>query len=209
MNLIAHRGYKTLNIRENTVEAFKNALNNGFLGIELDVRKTKDDVLVVCHDFFIDRVSDGKGAVKDYTYKELLNYNFGSKITVSKIPRLIDILKDFKCVKLIELKERVDLNQIIDYIDDNTYFISFDSSYMELLKKKYPNLKFGVLNYVLNSSQNYDLDIICLLDSIVTDNIVNYFLKRNIKIFIYGIGKNIKYYKNNKNIYYISNKKLS
>ena len=178
MNLIAHRGYKTLNIKENTVEAFKNALNNGFLGIELDVRKTKDDVLVVCHDFFIDRVSDGKGSVKDYTYKELLNYNFGSKITVSKIPRLIDILKDFKCVKLIELKERIDLNQIIDYIDDNTYFISFDSSYMELLKKKYPNLKFGVLNYVLNSSQNYDLDIICLLDSIVTDNIVNYFLKR-------------------------------
>ena len=40
-------------------------------GIELDVQMTKDGELVVIHDETIDRVSNGKGWVKDYTYEEL------------------------------------------------------------------------------------------------------------------------------------------
>lgn len=207
MKLIAHRGYTTKYIKENTLEAFANAFNNGFIGIECDVRKTKDDKLVICHDAFIDRVSNGSGLLSSYTYKELLNFNFGSTKVPSKIPLLKDVLIKYSGIKLIELKCRINLEEIISLIDDNTYFISFDSTYMFELKKKYPEFKFGVLNYILNSNKEYSLDIICLLDSVVTEKIVNYFLKRNILVYIYGIGNKINYKRDD--IYYIVDKKYS
>lgn len=208
MKRIAHRGYKTNFIKENTIEAFKNAINNGFLGFECDVHATKDNRLVIIHDAFIDRVTTGSGLVRDKTYKELLEYNFGSKEVPSKIPLLEEVLKIFNgYIKVVELKGRIDISSIIDYVDDKTYFISFDTSYMEKLKEKYPKLKFGELNYVLNSSHMYNLDHVCLLDDIATDNIVMEFLKEGKKVFIYGVFGKINYQKNYENLYYIVNKK--
>lgn len=209
MKKIAHRGYKTSNIKENTKEAFTNALNNSFDGIEFDVRKTKDGELVVVHDASVERVSDGEGLVRDQTYANLLKYNFGSANVPSKIPLLKDVLSDYKgTIKLVELKCSIDLESILELVDENTYFISFDSSLIKKLKKKYPDLKFGILNYVLNSINSYDLDAICLLDQIATDELVMKFLSRGIKVFIYGIIGNINYKRDYKDLYYIVDKKF-
>ena len=82
MNLIAHRGYKTNNVKENTIEAFDMAYKLGYKGLECDVRVTKDKKLVICHDAFINRVSNGSGLIKNKTYKELLKYNFGTNVTI-------------------------------------------------------------------------------------------------------------------------------
>ena len=201
MKLVAHRGYKTKYIKENTYEAFTNAINNNFEGFECDVRKTKDNKLVICHDAFINRVSNGTGLISNITYKELLKYNFGSNEIPNKIPLLKEVLTKYKAIKLIELKTHINFNSITQYIDDNTYFISFDSSYIFKLKEKFPQYKFGILNYVLNSKDNYNLDIICLLDSIVTKKLVDYFLNKNIQVFIYGINKEPKY--KDERVYYI------
>ena len=67
----AHRGASGY-APENTLDAFRKAVEMGADGIELDVQMTKDGELVVIHDETIDRVSNGKGWVKDYTYEELL-----------------------------------------------------------------------------------------------------------------------------------------
>ena len=56
--------------------------------------------------------------------------------------------------------------------------------------------KYGVLNYILNSDADYNLDFICLLDGIATNNIINNFEKRGIEVIIYGtikVNKNVKY----------------
>lgn len=208
MKRIAHRGYRTLNIKENTMEAFKNAMNNGFDGIELDVRKTKDGKLVVCHNAWINLTSDGSGLISEMTYDELKDYNFGSDNVISEIPLLAYVLEKFKDngkIKLIELKTHVSLDGVLPLIDKDTYFISFDSSMMEALKKIYPDLKFGVLNYVFNTDLDYDLDAICILDTIANDTIVDYFLEKGIKVFIYGIVGNINYVREADNLYYIVN----
>ena len=42
MQLIAHRGLTNKDIKENTLDAFKNALKKGYNGIELDIRYTKE-----------------------------------------------------------------------------------------------------------------------------------------------------------------------
>ena len=47
--------------------AFKAAIDGNFDGVETDVQLTKDNRLVLIHDEKIDRTSNGKGYVKDYT----------------------------------------------------------------------------------------------------------------------------------------------
>lgn len=204
MKKIAHRGYKTALIKENTLEAFTNAFNNDFLGIECDVRKTKDGELVILHDAMIDRVSDCTGFVRDHTYSELLKCNFGSKDVPSAIPTLEQVLKKYKGkMKLIELKCEVKLDSVINLVDANTYFMSFDTGIIRRLKKKHPTLKCGVLNYVLNSQSDYDYEMICILDMVANDEIVMKFLKKGIKVFIYGIVGKINYERDYEGLYYI------
>lgn len=61
---------------ENTLAAFQKAVDLGADGVELDIQLTKDDQIVVIHDETIDRTSDGKGWVKDYTLEELRAFNY-------------------------------------------------------------------------------------------------------------------------------------
>ena len=71
----AHRGASGT-MPENTLESFKKAAELGADGVELDIQLTKDDEIVVIHDEKIDRTSDGKGWVKDYTLEELRGFNY-------------------------------------------------------------------------------------------------------------------------------------
>lgn len=74
MKVIAHRGYSG-KYPENTMLAFKKAVEANCDEIELDVQLTKDGVVVVFHDEKIDRTTDGTGLIKDYTYEELKKFN--------------------------------------------------------------------------------------------------------------------------------------
>ncbi len=74
----AHRGVSAL-MPENTLPAFAAALALGADEIEFDVRLTKDNRLVVCHDPTLERISDGVGNVGNYTLAELKKLNVGIK----------------------------------------------------------------------------------------------------------------------------------
>ena len=66
----AHRGASAY-VPENTMLAFKKAVELEATGIELDLQKTKDGKIVIFHDEYIDRKSNGTGKIGDYTYNEL------------------------------------------------------------------------------------------------------------------------------------------
>lgn len=93
MLILGHRGYSD-RFPENTMLAFREALNHGFDGIETDVHLTKDGQLVLCHDEKINRTSNGQGLIKDYTYEQLLQFDFGykTKYKGQKIPLLQELL---------------------------------------------------------------------------------------------------------------------
>ena len=98
----AHRGASGY-APENTLDAFRKAVEMGADGIELDVQMTKDGELVVIHDETIDRVSNGKGWVKDYTYEELKKFNFNKthlEYTKEEIPTLEQV---YRLIKLTNL----------------------------------------------------------------------------------------------------------
>ncbi len=121
---IAHRGFSGV-YPENTMLAFEKAIEVGCDGIETDVQLTKDGFLVICHDEQLDRTTTGTGLIKDFTLKELMNFDagikFGEEFKGLKIPTLEEFLKyvsDKNIIINIEIK-----NSIVDYenIEEITY----------------------------------------------------------------------------------------
>src|SRR3712207_9435895 len=66
---LAHRGASTL-APENTIEAFRLAVEAGAGGLELDVHMTRDGHIVVIHDATVDRTTSGTGAVSEMRSEE-------------------------------------------------------------------------------------------------------------------------------------------
>lgn len=83
--------------------AFRRARELGY-GIELDVQLTKDDVLVVHHDYDLKRTCGTGKYIRDLTYEQLCRYRLMG--TEERIPRFVDVLReiDGKVPLLIELK---------------------------------------------------------------------------------------------------------
>ena len=68
--IIAHRGY-SISYPECSELAFEKAMDVGVDFLELDIRQTKDERIVIFHDDDLSPKTDIKGEVKDYTFKEL------------------------------------------------------------------------------------------------------------------------------------------
>ncbi len=75
--IVAHRG-DVRSAPENTMPAFRNASEAEVDAIELDVRLTQDEQLVVFHDWSLKRTSNGDEYVNHYTLKELRSLDVGS-----------------------------------------------------------------------------------------------------------------------------------
>lgn len=103
--VIAHRGIWR-NAPENSLQAIKNAIELGADIVEIDIQKTKDGQLVLMHDSSVNRTTNGKGNVKDWTLEGLKTLNlldsFGF-VTVHKIPTLEEALLLSKDKILINL----------------------------------------------------------------------------------------------------------
>lgn len=75
--IIAHRGASYL-APENTLVAFRKAMEIGADGVEMDVQKTYDNELVIHHDYMVDMHTDISGQIYDLTMGELKALDFGS-----------------------------------------------------------------------------------------------------------------------------------
>ncbi|MCD8027415.1 MAG: glycerophosphodiester phosphodiesterase [Erysipelotrichaceae bacterium] len=107
MKKLAHRGYSAY-YPENTMEAFIQAYNKGFDGIETDVHMTSDGQLVLIHDEDISRTSNGSGYIKDMTLKQLKQYNFHYKnngiYEIPTLQELLEYIQDKNIIVNIEIK---------------------------------------------------------------------------------------------------------
>jgi len=101
---IGHRGTR-IDFDENTIIAFEMAILAGANYIEFDVRKSKDEKLIVIHDSALERTTNGEGLLKNYNYKEIKQ--FKTRLNNYHIPLLSDVLGRFagKTKFIIELKE--------------------------------------------------------------------------------------------------------
>jgi glycerophosphoryl diester phosphodiesterase len=156
--ICAHRGFNTI-APENSMPAFGAAVAMGAEEIEFDLWWTKDEEVVSIHDSRLDRVSDGSGYVWDYTYEELLKFDFGSKFSDEyaglKIVKFEEILAKFSChtIMNIHIKSRDNenplsetyLKKIVDLIkkydcEKHCYFMSGNETLLIQLRELAPHI---------------------------------------------------------------------
>lgn len=156
----AHRGASAY-APENTMVAFEKAVQMGADGIELDVQMTKDGNLVVIHDEMINRTSNGRGYVNEYTLEELRKYNFSNGFKTNKpikIPTLEEVYKYMRTTSLminVELK-----NSIVEYkgmeekvldlarnmkLEGQIIYSSFSRESIAKIRQLAPDAKVGIL----------------------------------------------------------------
>ncbi len=97
--VVAHRGaHKT--VPENTLASLEKAIELGVDYVELDVRRTKDGVLVLMHDASVNRMTNGKGKIEDLTFDEIHSLNIRARTPTTpdgqKIPRFDEFLERAK-----------------------------------------------------------------------------------------------------------------
>jgi glycerophosphoryl diester phosphodiesterase len=113
---LAHRGASAL-APENTIEAFRLAVEAGAGGLELDVHMTRDGHIVVIHDATVDRTTSGTGAVSEMTLDELRRLDAGHNFSPDggptrpyrgrgvRVPTLGEVLREFPGVAVnIDIK---------------------------------------------------------------------------------------------------------
>lgn len=119
--LIAHRGFSG-RYPENTLRSFREALKLPVDGIELDIRRTRDGVLVVIHDETVDRTTFGSGRVSELTWDELRQLDAGAwkgeEFAGERIPRLEEVLElvNGQTVLHLEIKEAGTEGQIAEML---------------------------------------------------------------------------------------------
>ena len=152
--LYAHRGLydNKTDAPENSMKAFKKAIDAGF-GIELDVQLTKDERVVVFHDFDLKRICNVDKKVKDLTYAEISKLNILD--TDCKIPLFEDVLElvDGKVPLIIEYKLpdfKTDICEIVDgmlqYYNGSYCIESFHPMAVFWYRIKRPEVVRGILS---------------------------------------------------------------
>jgi glycerophosphoryl diester phosphodiesterase len=168
--VVAHRGFSGTS-PENTLVAFKKAIDPGADMIELDVRLSKDGEVVVIHDESLERTTNGKGRVIDLTLDELKKLDAGSKFHPSfsgeRIPALREVLQlahdrvlvnielkkgDYGKWTILDLADRALLEVEKAGMADRVLFSSFDPSVLERLLRANPRMPVA---YLYNRPWNF------------------------------------------------------
>lgn len=101
----AHRG-DWRNHPENSVAAIKSAIEMGVDIVEIDIQKTKDGQLVLMHDETINRTTNGKGKVSDYTLDSLRKFHLKNglgRVTAHVIPTMEEAMLTVKGKAMVNL----------------------------------------------------------------------------------------------------------
>lgn len=149
-NIISHRGiHDNIKVYENTLESFKLAMKKKYI-IELDIHLTKDNQIIVFHDYNTKRITNIDKVVEKSTYQELNNQK------IIHIPTLDEVLSlvNGKVPLLIEIKQKSKVGPLEEKLMDTLknykgkYAIqSFNVKTLYWFKKHYPNILRGQLSY--------------------------------------------------------------
>jgi glycerophosphoryl diester phosphodiesterase len=145
---IGHRGAKAYE-PENTLRSFRKALEIGVDAVEFDVRKTKDEHLVVIHDADVKRTTDGKGLVGELTLEEVKGFSADKGEKIPTLAEALDFL-DKKVKIVIELKETGVENQVLSLVrqnelQENVIIVSFIEETLQKVRELDDEVETGLL----------------------------------------------------------------
>ena len=101
---IAHRGGIVEGYPENTLAAFRRAITVGAMVIEIDIRGTKDGQVVILHDETLDRTTNAKGSVSNYTLEELKEFDAGCGERIPTYEEVLELVSKTGVNLLLDIK---------------------------------------------------------------------------------------------------------
>ena len=157
---IAHRG-GSRQAPENTIPAFRFALDEGVRALECDVQRTRDGRLVVIHDQTVERTTNGRGAVATLTFEELRRLDAGSWFgpgfagtRVPEVEELLDLVRG-RALLQIEIKNAPAFydgieRQLLDAVrrrgmEEDVFFMSFDHVSVRTVRELAPRSPCGII----------------------------------------------------------------
>jgi len=196
----AHRGASEY-APENTLLSFYIGMYMGANGIETDVQRTKDGVMVLFHDDTIVRLTGAEGGVPDYTLEELQAFTFEKNGLQDKIVVFEEFLKQFGWRDItfaIEIKQRGIETAVADMIrkygvDKKCVVTSFKFDCIEKIKAYAPELKIGWLKKEFSEEEEASLkaigaEEICPFAANVTPERVERWHRMGWNVRAWGVG---------------------
>lgn len=172
----AHRGLHGNGVPENSMTAFRKALESGY-GIELDVHLLADGNLAVIHDSALVRTTGAQGKIEDLTTEQLSEYKLeGTDETIPTFRQVLD-LYDGKAPLIVEMKSaNGNHGKLTDAVCkmlseyNGAYCIeSFDPRCVSWLRKYHPEVVRGQLSenfFKSNSTMHWILKLVMSIQSI-------------------------------------------
>jgi glycerophosphoryl diester phosphodiesterase len=145
---IGHRGARAYE-PENTLSSFRKALELGVDAVELDVRKTRDNEIVVIHNADVNKTTDGSGEVNELTLEEIQELVTEKGENVPTLDEVLDVVA--RRVKVvIELKETGLEKQVIDLIrkrklTENVIIVSFLEGALRKVRELSDDVETGLI----------------------------------------------------------------
>lgn len=156
VHVCGHRGH-SIGSPENTLAALTATRENGGTSAEIDCMLTADGEIVLMHDDFLDRTTDGSGLVGKATLEEIRGLDAGSWFDAAhageRVPTLQEAIGHAREIGLglvVEIKEFQDLPRLTDRLAeilekadtaDSAIFISFDHVVLRQLKERLPAIR--------------------------------------------------------------------
>lgn len=149
----AHRGFHGEGRTENSMAAFRAAVEHGF-GAELDVHLMKDGNLAVIHDSSLKRTANADVCIEDLTKEELAAYALHNGEPIPLLEEVLELFKD-KTPLIVELKaEKGNYDALsaavakrLDTYEGDFCIESFDPRVVRWFRKNRPEVCRGQLSY--------------------------------------------------------------
>lgn len=162
VHVCGHRG-NSIASPENTLAALTATRDSGGTSAEIDVMLTADHEIVLMHDDFLDRTTNGKGLVSNATLAEIKSLDagswFGKQFAGERVPTLAEALAYAQSIGIglvTEIKEFQNVEPLLDKLAEtaesmgaleHAIFISFDHTVLTKLKQRNPAFRTeGILH---------------------------------------------------------------
>ena len=199
----AHRAAHQ-NFSENSIAALEESIRLDVDIVELDVRMTKDSILVILHDKTVDRTTNGKGKLSEMTFNEARNLQLlhQGQPTGQVIPTLEEVLSIAKDRILIDIDFKVDSKEALAKtvgliqkygMEHQTIFYLYDYKLSPILHKICPNLIIMPRAYKkkdVNKILDWDyIKIIHVDESFYKERLMKKIMDSKVRVWINALGK--------------------
>jgi glycerophosphoryl diester phosphodiesterase len=197
---VAHRALHT-KYPENSLAAVRHSIESGLDMIEIDVRRTKDGILILMHDESLERTTNGTGRVRDLTYAEIMQFTLkenANDASIHPIPTLEEVLQVSKDHILVDLdikaapvKELVDMVKKTGTGDQVLFFQHYNATHDSILSID-PGLmivpRADSAEQVLNFIKQYHPLVIQIPSEVASETLVKQMKTAGCAVWVNALG---------------------